>query len=515
MTYQTRKEMSQNKQKFSQKRKAGLLMFSLILGGIAVPTIVALADTSTTVSEENYKTSELSTVDDIENSTESSLSISEIITDATTDSSSELEVARPNHEVDSLETTTDSLQQIETVTEENHEASSSLRIANPGDYNWKLTSDGYWYAEGWGEGNKYLDTTVNFVDENGTVIETYTEKKVSIFHGVVVFLNSPNHSISISDPNIDFGFKDTNERWYAASYGQSNMTTDGSGNFVSTVQVDTLDGVIDPEKPEPNKDGLVTVHHVDARTGIELHEVDTLKDKIGKQFTVAPYTTIEGYSYDQEATTDSLSGSFSDKEQSITVKYSSNKTEEQEAKETLEKTLTDARPFVDKTKYQASYVDVLDKAIKNGEEALQETNNVLMRIAYSENLVEDESYSYHTNAINKALEDVKAHPLKTNPSTDEDGHESDNGDNNNSGGTTDSKDETNPSKDNSNTNSNNKNKNKDINSNRFNNQNSTTQSTNTKDLPQTGESASNNIVLAGIGTMLSAIVAWFFTRKRG
>lgn len=497
MTYQTRKEMNQNKQKFSRKRKAGLLMSSLILGGIAAPTMVALADTA----DHQLKFSEVSTSDstqlmNIETSTESSLTISEVT-------------------IPSEEKLTPDSNSNELISNSVQNTSDNSKIYNPGDYNWKLTSDGYWYAEGWGEGNKYLDTTVNFVDEKGTVIETYTESKVSIFHGVVVFLNSPNHSISTSDPNIDFGFKDTNERWYAASYGQSNMTTDGFGNFVSTVQVDTLDGVIDPEKPEPNKDGLVTVHHVDARTGIELHEVDTLKDKIGKQFTVAPYTTIEGYSYDQEATTDSLSGSFSDKEQSITVKYSSNKTEEQEAKETLEKTLTDARPFVDKTKYQASYVDVLDKAIKNGEEALQETNNVLMRIAYSENLVEDESYSYHTNAINKALEDVKAHPLKTNPSTDEDGHESDNGDNNNSGGTTDSKDETNPSKDNSNTNSNNKNKNKDINSNRFNNQNSTTQSTNTKDLPQTGESASNNIVLAGIGTMLSAIVAWFFTRKRG
>ena len=492
--------------KFNQtkRRLSHLFVCGIVLTSIAVPVATVFAqeinsDSASTVTEDNST---------IGNNTSTEVNdISEEI-EIKNEAPIESVESSSNKELTTVSNTVTE-QQTDSTTENKQIETINTRIANPGDYDWKLTSDGYWYAEGWGEGNKYLDTTVNFVDENGTIIETFSESKVSIFHGVVVFLNSPNHSISTSDPNIDFGYQDTKGRWFAASYGQSNMTTDGKGHFLSTVQVDTLDGHTDPVDPEPNKDGLVTVRHIDSETGNELRNADSLKGTIEETYTITPYTDIKGYSYDEKATLDNLSGSFTEEDQVITVIYTQDAVPTPEAKETLAKTITNAKPFVDKTKYQASYVDVLDQAIKDGEEALQETNNGLMRMAYSENLVEDESYDYHTNAINKALEDVKAHPLKIDPNTD---NNSDNGDGNtNSGGTNDSKDESN----NSTGNTNNSNKDKKTNNNGSNNLNSTIKPTSTKDLPQTGETTNDSLTLAGLGTMLSATLAWFFIRKRG
>ncbi|MBO0432135.1 hypothetical protein [Enterococcus sp. DIV0660C] len=56
--------------------------------------------------------------------------------------------------------------------------------------------------------------------------------------------------------------------------------------------------------------------------------------------------------------------------------YTDTPTVDEDNRALLEQTITDAKPYLNKDKYQSHYVDALDQAIKAGEQALADNPQV-------------------------------------------------------------------------------------------------------------------------------------------
>lgn len=171
---------------------------------------------------------------------------------------------------------------------------------------------------------------------------------------------------------------------------------------------------------------------------------------------------------------------------------------DEENRSTLEQTIQDAKPYLNKDKYQAKYVDALDQAIKAGEQALTDNPQVQSRSLLRSNSTKT-VFEPHIDAINTALADVKAHPVKDeSPNTDSTDNSGDNSNNGN-----------NPNTDNGNNTSI-----SDTKNNATNNV-ATSRDTNKGDsLPQTGEADNPWLTVTGLTTLASVALLWFFKRKK-
>lgn len=163
---------------------------------------------------------------------------------------------------------------------------------------------------------------------------------------------------------------------------------------------------------------------------------------------------------------------------------------DEENRPVLKETITEAKTYLDKDKYQAKYVDALDTAIKSGEQALADNPQVQARTLVDNTSTNEKVFQEHIDAINSALADVKANPL-SNPVDPVDPA--------NPVDPTNPVDQVKPGTTNVSTKPNKEVVSKD-------------NSTNT--LPQTGESNNPLINSLGFGSIAIATLAWFFKRKR-
>lgn len=214
------------------------------------------------------------------------------------------------------------------------------------------------------------------------------------------------------DVDTEFSVESPTIEGYSFDKTASDKTT---GKFTTKAQTVTLRYNKD-EKPV--EQGTVTVKYVDAETNKEIHDSATLKGNVGTDFSVA-VPTVDGYTFNKSAS-DKLTGTYTAKAQTVTVKFDKDVTPEEDSKlrPVLEQAIKDAKPFVDKDKYQAKYVDVLDKAIKAGEKALADnpapkSTTRAKRDTKAQDL--DAVFQSNIDAINTALKDVKANPVTPDP----------------------------------------------------------------------------------------------------
>ncbi|MDT2866842.1 LPXTG cell wall anchor domain-containing protein [Lactococcus lactis] len=108
---------------------------------------------------------------------------------------------------------------------------------------------------------------------------------------------------------------------------------------------------------------------------------------------------------------------FTDKPYTVTLYYfefPSDSTDSLEKK--LEALVSSVSPLIDKSKYEAKYVDKLKEAIDSANEDMNTNKNSAQ--LRSANLDPDaQVYQYHIDNITKLSEEVKAHPLSPTPST--------------------------------------------------------------------------------------------------
>lgn len=231
--------------------------------------------------------------------------------------------------------------------------------------------------------------TVKYVDaETNKEIKTATTLKGEV-----------DTAFSVESPTIE---------GYSFDKTASDKTT---GKFTTKAQTVTLRYNKD-EKPV--EQGTVTVKYVDAETNKEIHDSVTLKGNVGTDFSVA-VPSVDGYKFNKSES-DKLTGTYTAKAQTVTVKFDKDATPEEDSKlrPVLEQAIKDAKPFVDKDKYQAKYVDVLDKAIKAGEKALLDNPAPKSRVKRATTDV-DAVFQANIDAINTALKDVKDNPVTPDP----------------------------------------------------------------------------------------------------
>ncbi|MBW9322475.1 LPXTG cell wall anchor domain-containing protein [Enterococcus casseliflavus] len=179
---------------------------------------------------------------------------------------------------------------------------------------------------------------------------------------------------------------------------------------------------------------------------------------------------------------------------------------DEENRPILEQTITDAKPYLNKDKYQSQYVDALDQAIKAGEQALADNPQVQSRSLFA-NTSNGTVFEPHIGAINTALTDVKAHPVVPQDSTDDSTNTTDTSTSDSS--STNTADTTSPSSTNEGTDTS-KETIKPVST-----KQNTDTSTNKKDtLPQTGESVNPWVTVAGLVALASTTFAWFLKRKK-
>ena len=202
-----------------------------------------------------------------------------------------------------------------------------------------------------------------------------------------------------------------------------------------------------------------------------------------------------------------VTGTFSDKLIYAVNWYTDTPTTiDEENRPILEQTITDAKPYLNKDKYQSQYVDALDQAIKAGEQALADNPQVQSRSLFASTST-GTVFQPHIEAINTALSDVKAHPVVPQDSTDDSTNTTNTSTSDSS--STNTTDTTSPSSTTWGTDTS-KETIKPIST-----KQNTDTSTNKKDtLPQTGESASPWFTVAGLTTLASTTFAWFFKRKK-
>lgn len=159
---------------------------------------------------------------------------------------------------------------------------------------------------------------------------------------------------------------------------------------------------------------------------------------------------------------------------------------DEENRPVLEQTITEAKTYLDKDKYQAKYVDALDTAIKSGEQALADSPQAQTRTLLNSTSTNEKVFQGHIEAINSALADVKANPLA------------------NTVDPIDPVDPVDPIKPETPNKIEPTKPNKEV----------ALKDNSTNSLPQTGESNNPLASSLGFGSIAIATLAWFFKRKR-
>jgi LPXTG-motif cell wall-anchored protein len=176
---------------------------------------------------------------------------------------------------------------------------------------------------------------------------------------------------------------------------------------------------------DPVKQGSVTFKYVD-KDSKELQASKTIKGDVDKAFEEkAP--TIKGYSLDKSKSDETYSGKFTEKGQTYTFVYNKDVTptpdpqpEDSKLRPVLEQTIKDAKPYSDKAKYQAKYVDALDKAISDAEAFLKANPapNAKARALKAESTDLDSKFQAQIDNVTTAVNNVKANPVTPTPDED-------------------------------------------------------------------------------------------------
>lgn len=179
------------------------------------------------------------------------------------------------------------------------------------------------------------------------------------------------------------------------------------------------------ETPDPVKQGSVTFKYVD-KDSKELQASKTIKGDVDKAFSeTAP--TIKGYSLDKSKSDETYSGKFTEQGQTYYFVYNKDVTptpdpqpEDSKLRPLLEQTIKDAKPYSDKDKYQATYVDALDKAISDAEAFLKANPapNAKARALKAESTDLDSKFQAQIDNVTTAVNNVKANPVTPTPDED-------------------------------------------------------------------------------------------------
>jgi len=179
------------------------------------------------------------------------------------------------------------------------------------------------------------------------------------------------------------------------------------------------------ETPDPVKQGSVTFKYVD-KDSKALQASKTIKGDVDKAFSeTAP--TIKGYSLDKSKSDETYSGKFTEQGQTYYFVYNKDVTptpdpqpEDSKLRPLLEQTIKDAKPYSDKAKYQATYVDALDKAISDAEAFLKANPapNAKARALKAESTDLDSKFQAQIDNVTTAVNNVKANPVTPTPDED-------------------------------------------------------------------------------------------------
>ena len=152
----------------------------------------------------------------------------------------------------------------------------------------------------------------------------------------------------------------------------------------------------------------------------------TIKGDVDKAFSeTAP--TIKGYSLDKSKSDETYSGKFTEQGQTYYFVYNKDVTptpdpqpEDSKLRPLLEQTIKDAKPYSDKDKYQATYVDALDKAISDAEAFLKANPapNAKARALKAESTDLDSKFQAQIDNVTTAVNNVKANPVTPTPDED-------------------------------------------------------------------------------------------------
>lgn len=233
--------------------------------------------------------------------------------------------------------------------------------------------------------------TVKYVDEKGTEIQKSTSKQ-----------GNSGDKFQMSAKELEIKGYDLKSKAIDTTFGDKDKTI--------TVEY--------TKHVDPVKQGSVTFKYVD-KDSKELQAPKTIKGDVDKAFSEkAP--TIKGYSLDKSKSDETYSGKFTEKGQTYYFVYNKDVTptpEDSKLRPALEQAIKDAKPYSDKAKYQAKYVDALDKAISDAEVFLKANPapNAKARALKAESTDLDSKFQAQIDNVTTAVNNVKANPVKPTP----------------------------------------------------------------------------------------------------
>ncbi|MDT2866848.1 MucBP domain-containing protein [Lactococcus lactis] len=240
--------------------------------------------------------------------------------------------------------------------------------------------------------------TVKYVDEKGTEIQKSTSKQ-----------GNSGDKFQMSTKELEIKGYDLKSKAIDTTFGDKDKTI--------TVEY--------TKHVDPVKQGSVTFKYVD-KDSKELQASKTIKGDVGKAFEEkAP--TIKGYSLDKSKSDETYSGKFTEKGQTYYFVYNKDVTptpdpqpEDSKLRPVLEQAIKDAKPYSDKAKYQAKYVDALDKAISDAEAFLKANPapNAKARALKAESTDLDSKFQAQIDNVTTAVNNVKANPVTPTPDED-------------------------------------------------------------------------------------------------
>ncbi|MGO3005647.1 MAG: MucBP domain-containing protein [Lactococcus cremoris] len=241
-------------------------------------------------------------------------------------------------------------------------------VVAPDIKGWKLNDNSpNLYRDDYKEGNttvtfKYDKDETATPAEQGSVTVQYLDQDGKAIKEAKTLKGDVDKAFSEKAPTIK-GYKLTSDKTV-------------SGKFTDKTQTVKFTYKKDTPTPDPVKQGAVTFKYVD-KDSKELQAPKTIKGDVDKAFSEkAP--TIKGYSLDKSKSDETYKGKFTEKGQTYSFVYNKDvtpapkpQTEDSKLRPVLKQAIKDAKSYSDKAKYQAKYVDALDKAISDAEAFLK------------------------------------------------------------------------------------------------------------------------------------------------
>ena len=277
-------------------------------------------------------------------------------------------------------------------------------VVAPDIKGWKLNDNSSnLYRDDYTEGN----TTVTFKYDKDETVTPAEQGSVT-----VQYLDQDGKAIKEAktlkgDVDKDFSEKAPTIKGYSLT---SDKTV--SGKFTDKTQTVKFTYKKDTPTPDPVKQGSVTFKYVD-KDSKELQAPKTIKGDVDKAFEEkAP--TIKGYKLDTTKSDETYKGKFTEKGQTYTFVYNKDvtpapkpQTEDSKLSPVLKQAIKDAKSYSDKAKYQAKYVDALDKAISDAE--------ALLKANPAPKSDMDSKFQAQIDSVTTVVNNVKANQVKATP----------------------------------------------------------------------------------------------------